>query len=86
VPELAELPLPYLFEPHTAPPLVLMAAGVRLGDTYPYPVMGDPKTAYKAAQQRLWEVRKHPQHGPLAQPIVHRHASRLGPMRSRRRP
>ena len=39
VPELAELPNKYLFAPWTAPSLILQGAGVRLGETYPRPVV-----------------------------------------------
>ncbi len=39
VPELARLPDRYLHEPATAPAAVLAAAGVRLGQTYPRPVV-----------------------------------------------
>ena len=39
VPELAEMPSKYLFNPFEAPREVLMRAGVRLGDTYPRPLV-----------------------------------------------
>jgi len=39
LPELAKLPKKYLFAPWTAPRDVLDAAGVRLGETYPHPVV-----------------------------------------------
>ncbi|MCB8876502.1 cryptochrome/photolyase family protein [Acidisoma silvae] len=39
VPELAKLPDAYIHEPWTAPEAVLRAAGVRLGVTYPMPVV-----------------------------------------------
>ena len=39
VPELAGLPDKYLFAPWTAPQAILDAAGVRLGDSYPRPVV-----------------------------------------------
>jgi len=39
VPELAEMPSKYLFNPFEAPREVLMGAGVRLGETYPRPVV-----------------------------------------------
>ena len=38
-PELADLPDKYLFAPWTAPKAVLDGAGVRLGETYPRPVV-----------------------------------------------
>ena len=39
LPELAGLPDRWLHEPWAAPPLELQAAGVRIGDTYPAPVV-----------------------------------------------
>jgi deoxyribodipyrimidine photo-lyase len=39
LPELARLPDPWLAAPWTAPPLTLEAAGVRLGQTYPRPMV-----------------------------------------------
>tara|TARA_B100000035_G_scaffold302828_1_gene300810 strand:- start:576 stop:1523 length:948 start_codon:yes stop_codon:yes gene_type:complete len=48
VPEVAELPDKFLHKPWEAPDEVLSAAGVRLGDTYPRPIV-DHKTAREAA-------------------------------------
>ena len=48
VPEVADLPDKYLHKPWEAPDNVLLAAGVRLGDTYPHPIV-DHKTAREAA-------------------------------------
>ncbi|MEC8643611.1 MAG: FAD-binding domain-containing protein, partial [Pseudomonadota bacterium] len=48
LPELADLPKKYLFAPWTAPRDVLDAAGVRLGETYPRPVV-DLKESREAA-------------------------------------
>ena len=39
IPELAKLPTPYLFSPWNAPTEVLEAAGISLGETYPYPIV-----------------------------------------------
>lgn len=39
VPELAKVPAAHIHEPWTAPPLVLAAAGVTLGETYPNPIV-----------------------------------------------
>ena len=39
VPELSALPTKYLFAPWTAPQAVLAQAGIRLGETYPRPVV-----------------------------------------------
>ena len=39
VPQLAQLPLKYLFNPWEAPQTILEQAGVTLGKTYPYPIV-----------------------------------------------
>jgi deoxyribodipyrimidine photo-lyase len=39
VPELAKLPSAVIHQPWTAPPTVLAAAGVRLGESYPRPIV-----------------------------------------------
>ena len=39
VPELARLPTVHIHEPWSAPPMVLAAASVSLGKTYPYPIV-----------------------------------------------
>lgn len=48
VPELVNLPIPYLFSPWTAPEEALRKAGVYLGKTYPYPIV-DLKTSREDA-------------------------------------
>ena len=48
VPELSKLPDKFLHKPWEAPDDVLSAAEVRLGDTYPHPIV-DHKTAREAA-------------------------------------
>jgi len=39
VPELANIPAPWIHAPWTAPPRALAAHGVTLGDSYPYPII-----------------------------------------------
>jgi deoxyribodipyrimidine photo-lyase len=51
VPEISGLPDTYLHQPWTAPDDVLARAGVRLGDTYPRPIV-----AHDAARQRALEA------------------------------
>ena len=48
VPELKHLPIKYLYQPGKAPPQVLQAANVKLGDNYPEPII-DLKTSREAA-------------------------------------
>lgn len=47
VPELAKLPSAFIHAPASAPPEVLAAAGVRLGETYPHPMLD-----HRAAKDR----------------------------------
>ena len=56
VPELARLPTEHLHAPWEAPSHVLAAAGVRLGDTYPKPIV-DHAEARAAALAALRELR-----------------------------
>jgi len=55
VPELSKLPTPQLFQPWTAPPLDLAAAGVRLGHDYPEPLvsLGISREVALDAYQRM---------------------------------
>jgi deoxyribodipyrimidine photo-lyase len=48
VPELASMPDAYLCNPWEAPAAVLNGAGVRLGETYPKPIV-DVKASREAA-------------------------------------
>jgi deoxyribodipyrimidine photo-lyase len=54
-PELAGLPTAHLHAPWEAPPLVLTAAGVRLGETYPTPIVehGAARAEALAGYQRM---------------------------------
>lgn len=44
VPELAKLPIKYLFSPWEAPKEVLQKAGIQLGKTYPFPIVDHDET------------------------------------------
>ena len=57
VPELAGLPVEFLFQPWEAPMDVLASAGVRLGGNYPHPLV-DHSTARNAALAALESIRK----------------------------
>lgn len=56
VPELAKLPNKFIHQPWTAPKLVLLEAGVRLGETYPHPIV-DHKKARERALSAYQETR-----------------------------
>ncbi len=56
VPEIAELPNKYLHKPWEAPPLILETAGIKLGETYPSPIV-DHKEARETALGAYTELR-----------------------------
>ena len=55
VPELAQLPDKYIYEPWEAPPAVLAKAGVKLGENYPRPIV-DHAVVSKANMARMKEA------------------------------
>jgi deoxyribodipyrimidine photo-lyase len=61
VPELAELPAPWIHRPWTAPPMDLAAAGVTLGDHYPRPIIdhGFARTRALAAYGDAAQAARH---------------------------
>ncbi len=64
VPELAKLPAAHIHEPWAAPPLVLAAAGVTLGKTYPHPIV-DHGFARDRALQALKSIKTAPHDNPV---------------------
>ena len=57
VPELADLPNEYIQKPFEAPAGVLQMAGVKLGSTYPKPII-DRKVAREKALAALASIKK----------------------------
>ena len=57
VPELARLAAPHVHAPHAAPGAVLAAAGVRIGSTYPAPIV-DHSAARAIALEIYGEAKK----------------------------
>lgn len=57
IPELARLPAAFIHRPWEAPPLVLAAAGVELGKTYPEPIV-DHATARRRALDALDSIKR----------------------------
>lgn len=79
VPELAGLPAAARNRPWA------YAEGQRLlGRDYPHPVV-EPAAAAKNAKDRLWAIRKAPEHRHAAEKLVARHASRAPTRRSKKR-
>jgi deoxyribodipyrimidine photo-lyase len=56
VPELAKLPDAWIHQPWAAPPLVLAEAGIKLGTTYPRPIV-EHEAARKRALEALAAIR-----------------------------
>ena len=75
VPELAGLTDAFLHAPWEAPPEILSAAGIVLGQTYPMRMV-DHMAAAEEARTRIAAVRRAPGHASAAHDIQARHGSR----------
>ena len=75
VPELEGVPDEYLAEPHTMPALTQQMVGCVIGRDYPAPIV-DHKTAYHAARERIFALRRTPEARAEAARIVQKHGSR----------
>lgn len=59
VPELADLPIPYIHEPWKMTPMDQTFCGITLGTDYPYPIV-DIQESAKIARDKIWGHKKHP--------------------------
>lgn len=75
LPQLANVPDEFIFEPWTMPPDVQAACGVTIGADYPEPVVDHLATA-SYARNTLWELRKHAEVRSEALRVFKRHGSR----------
>lgn len=75
VPELAAVPLEYLAQPHRMPALLQQRSGVRIGRTYPAPIV-DHAAAYRSARERIAAVRRTAAARAEADRVQARHGSR----------
>jgi deoxyribodipyrimidine photo-lyase len=75
VPELAQVPLPYLATPWRMPEALQIASGCRIGQHYPAPLV-DEKAATAAAKAAVFERRKAPEARAMADAVQHKHGSR----------
>lgn len=75
VPELLHLSDEGVFEPEALPPLLLLDSGLKLGETYPKPIV-EHKQAYDLAKQRIFEWRGQEAVKKNAQKVLKKHASR----------
>ncbi len=60
VPELSALSAADIHEPWKIPPMLAVLNGVELGVDYPYPMV-DPEESARAARERIWAHRGHPE-------------------------
>jgi deoxyribodipyrimidine photo-lyase len=75
VPELAAVPVEYLARPHTMPLALQQRTGVRIGRTYPAPIV-DHVSAYRAARERIAAIRRTAQAHAEADRVQAKHGSR----------
>lgn len=75
VPELAAVPAGYLAQPHTMPPSLQQRLGVRIGQTYPMPIV-DHLSAYRAARERMAALRRTAAARAEAERVQAKHGSR----------
>jgi deoxyribodipyrimidine photo-lyase len=82
VPELARLPTEWIHEPWSAPPAVLAAAGVRIGVSYPAPIV-DHVAAARIAKARITEIRRGDGFRTEQKRVLETHGSRRSDPRDR---
>ncbi len=75
VPELEAVPVEYLAQPHTMPASLQQRTGVRIGRSYPAPIV-EHLGAYRAARERIAALRRTPQAREEADRVLARHGSR----------
>lgn len=75
VPELAGLPLDYLFTPWKLPPMLQLMTGFEPGKTYPLPIVAHER-ASRAALTMLHAARQTPEAQAQIAQILHKHGSR----------
>ena len=87
LPELSNVPIEYLAEPHKMSPMLQNEIGCVIGRHYPAPVVEHP-AAYNAAKAKMFQWRQRPALRAEARKVARRHGSRKAPIgrRSRGRP
>ncbi len=78
LPELRDVPLEFLAEPHRMPGDMQRAAGCRIGSDYPEPIV-DHAAAYREARRCIAEVRKRGDAKTEARRVYLKHGSRRRP-------
>ncbi len=82
VPELASLSSDHIHDPWMAPPLLMIAAGVRLGVHYPAPVV-DHVARAREARAKITAIRARRGFAASQRAVYLRHGSRSGPPQNR---
>jgi deoxyribodipyrimidine photo-lyase len=75
VPELEQVPNKYLPEPHRMPMHVQSQVGCVVGRDYPVPIV-DHRTAYRMAQERIFEIRQTEEAIDESKRVYQKHGSR----------
>jgi deoxyribodipyrimidine photo-lyase len=75
VPELESVPTVYLAEPHLMPTSLQSRYGCRIGRDYPAPIV-DHATAVRAAQERIYAIRRTAAAVSAARGVYQKHGSR----------
>ena len=78
VPELADVPIEYLAEPHKMSPMLQREVGCVIDSDYPTPIVAHA-AAYNAAKARMFRWRQKPALRAEAGRVAQRHASRKRP-------
>lgn len=75
IPELGDVPLVDLAEPHKMPPLLRAECSLKLGESYPHPIV-DPEQSYKNAKQKIFDWKKQSRVQAASKAVFERHGSR----------
>lgn len=78
LPELRDVPVKHLAEPHKMTPMEQMLFGCTIGSDYPAPIV-DHATQYKAARDRIHALKKLPSTREASQAVYEKHGSRKSP-------
>jgi deoxyribodipyrimidine photo-lyase len=75
VPELANVPVEFIAEPHKMPLSMQSLIGCMIGKDYPVPIV-DHKTAYASARERMGTIRRTAAAHDESRRVMHKHGSR----------
>lgn len=75
LPELNQVSVSDLAEPHLMPPFLQIESGYRPGITYPEPIV-DPEKSYQSAKQKIFDWKKQPEVKKMAAQVLSKHVSR----------